>query len=65
MFDVQEFVADSILGGFDLNKSVHGESFDSYVHPDNGPNDFADGPQSATSATDAFAAEEAGEDVCS
>ena len=65
VFDLQEFVADSIAGGFDLNRPVDAEASDHYVQPDNGPNNFADGPQSATSATDAFAAEEVGEEVCS
>ena len=60
--DMQEFVADSILGGFDLNRHVHSEGFDDYVQPDNGPKNFADGPRSATSAA---AAEENEEEVCS
>ena len=48
--DMQEFVVDSILGGFDLNRPVHSEGFDEYVQPDNGPNNFVGGPSSATSA---------------
>ena len=65
MIDLQEFVADSILGGFDLNQPGHAESFCDYEQPDNGPNNFADGPQSAASATAPVDAEETGEEVCS
>ena len=55
---MQEFVADRILGGFDLNQSANAESFGDYMQRDNGPNNFTDGPQSATSATAPIAAEE-------
>ena len=62
---MQGFVADSILGGFDLNQPGGAESYEGDVQHENVPNGFADGPQSATSGNVSFAAEEAGEEVCS
>ena len=46
---MQGFVADSILGGFDLNQPGGAESYEGDVQHENVPNGFADGPQSATS----------------